>query len=130
MNTALALLFSTITQSMDLPPGLLESVCYVETKYDTDAIHEDDGGSDSFGICQIKLISAYHMGYRGSEEDLMRPEVNIYFAAKLLAYQVKRYRSDYAKAVTAYNRGHSINNGNSVYYQKVARIWSNYVNLN
>lgn len=119
------LIFLSNTKTLGLPNGLLESICYVETKHNVAAIARQDGGSDSYGICQVKMSAARHMGFKGNEKQLMEPEVNIHYAAKLLQYQIKRY-SNVPKAVTAYNKGHSDGTGYSTYYFKVKKEWSKY----
>lgn len=128
MNTfALALMFFNASQTFNLPPKLLESICFVETKHDVKAIHEGDGDSDSLGICQVKLATAQWLGFKGSEHDLMRPEVNIYFAAKYLAYQQRRYKN-ISRAIVAYNRGNATNLTTSTYSDKVLKQWETATN--
>lgn len=64
-----------------------------------------DGGTPSYGICQLKQGTAESMGYNGTSEALVRPEVNAKWAAKYLAYQLNRYDGDWCQAVSAYNAG-------------------------
>ena len=124
MNTTiLALLFTAATNTFHLPPGLISSVCYVETKHDVNAIHHDDGGSDSLGICQIKLATAKDLGFDGTEKELMVPSVNIFYAAKYLARQHKRYDGNPVKAVIAYNRGNAKMLTATSYSDKVLKQW-------
>jgi soluble lytic murein transglycosylase-like protein len=119
----LTALFVTTSMQMNLPDGLLESLCYVETTHNVSAVAYNDGASNSYGICQIKFASAQQMGYKGSEKGLMRPEVNIYYAGKFLRYQIKRYNGNVARGVTAYNKGRSTGDGYSTYYFKVKKQW-------
>lgn len=107
MTLSLMALFLTTSWQFDLPPGLLESICYVESKYDTHAIHEDDGGSDSIGVCQIKLTTAQDLGFTGTPKQLLQPEINIHYAGKYLRKQLSRYKNDYTKAIISYNIGHA-----------------------
>lgn len=118
---ALLLLFNTQTKAFDLPPNLLASMCYVESQHNIHAHHVKDGATDSFGVCQIKLATAKQMGFTGSADQLMKPEVNTYYAAKFLKYQITRYNS-VPRGVTAYNKGHSSSDGNSAYYQKITKV--------
>ena len=106
----------------NLPAGLIDSVCYVETKHDTTVINHNDGATDSLGICQVKLETAQWLGFTGTYEQLMEPKVNIYYAAKYLARNVKRYGS-YEKAVIAYNKGHAGAEVTTAYSQKVFNQW-------
>jgi soluble lytic murein transglycosylase-like protein len=56
-------------------------------------------------VCQVKLGTARLMGFKGKEQQLIDPKTNINYAAKYLAYQLKRYKGDYKKAIVSYNRG-------------------------
>jgi len=121
MNILNVLFISAATQ-FSLPPGLLDSLCYVESKHDIKAIHFNDGGSNSVGICQIKRSTAKDLGFKGTEEDLMKPEINIYYAAAYLNHQIKRY-GQIEKAVIAYNQGHAGKLTNTKYSKKVFKQW-------
>lgn len=118
----LTLLFSQATIQHSLPPELLSSLCYVESKHKINAVHKDDGTSNSVGICQVKLKTARWLGFNGTEKDLMKPETNIYYAAKYLAYQNKKYKS-ITKAVIAYNKGNAKNLTRTKYSDKVLKQW-------
>ena len=123
----LALLFIAATHTFVLPPGLLSALCYVESNHQIHVLHKDDGNSNSLGVCQIKLPTAQMLGFKGSEADLMKPQVNIRYAAKYLARQLDRYDSDPRKAVAAYNTGtyKEVNGSpiNQVYVGKVFTAW-------
>jgi soluble lytic murein transglycosylase-like protein len=119
----LALLFQSATQQFNLPPGLLAALCFVESKHVATAVHHDDGGSDSLGICQIKYKTAQWLGFQGTEQELMQPKINIYYAAKVLVYQADRYGGDYERAVVAYNRGNAKGLQRSEYSCKVFKAW-------
>lgn len=108
---------------LDLPTGLLSSLCYVETTHKVTAIAYNDGKTHSYGICQIKIETAKGLGFKGTEIDLMKPENNIYYAGLYLKYQTIRYKGDMPRAITAYNRGKSTGNGHSEYYLKVNKQW-------
>lgn len=119
MSTTLALLFAAATNTFDLPPGLLQAVCFVESGYNTSAIHHNDGDGDSLGICQIKAKTATWLGYKGTQEELMGAYVNIYYAAKYLKYNINRYHGDIARALVAYNKGNARGLTSSNYSNKV-----------
>lgn len=121
--TTLTLLFATMSLKYGLPQGLLSSLCYVESKHKITAIHHDDGGADSLGICQIKLATAKQMGFKGTAKELMKPVNNIKYAAKFLQHNIHRYNS-VAKGVICYNLGHAGNLTTSKYQQKVFKQWS------
>lgn len=125
MNSLLVLhlIFATHSAAHKLPEGLLESLCYVESTHNVNAIHYNDGDSNSIGVCQVKLKTAKWLGFKGSEKDLMKPENNVKYAAKYLAYQIKRYNS-ISKGIVAYNQGNAINLESSKYSQKVIKYWN------
>ena len=82
---------------------VLLAICTQETKLQN-IVHKNDGGSHSYGICQVKMDTAKMLGYEGPEEDLNSPEINAKWAANYLRYQQLRY-GDMCKAVAAYNAG-------------------------
>lgn len=115
-------LFTSISLSLSLPTGLLSALCYTESKYKINAVHRDDGGSDSIGICQLKLSTAKEYGFQGTEKELMKPETNILIAGLYLKYQITRYNS-VKKGVIAYNRGNANHLTSSKYQDKVYQRW-------
>lgn len=121
----LAFIFLATSVTLGLPPGLLDSVCFVESGHNHKAYVEKDGNSPSHGICQLKLAAARQVGFKGSAKDLMKPETNIYYSGKFLRYQYGRYKN-WARAVTAYNRGSSTGDGSSGYLAKVFARYADY----
>jgi len=119
----LAWLFITNSTAYGLPDGLLSSLCYVESKHKISAIHKDDGGADSLGVCQVKLATARSLGFKGTAKQLMNPKMNIKYSAMYLNYQVKRYHGNITKAVIAYNRGNARGLTTSKYARKVYKQW-------
>jgi len=122
MNTLTALFIAT-SAHFNLPPGLLSSLCYVESTHNPQAIHYADGSTNSYGVCQIKYETAQWLGFEGTEEELMQPANNIYYAGAYLAYQRQRYHGAINKAVIAYNRGHAKNLTTTEYQANVYRVW-------
>lgn len=110
-------LFMTVSLQFSLPPDLLSAMCFVESGHRTEAINRHDKGR-SIGVCQVKLKTAKFMGFKGTEAELMEPEVNVYYAGKYLRHCYDRYEN-WAKAVTCYNKGHSSGHGGSEYVGKV-----------
>lgn len=121
MNTLTAL-FITISVKYGLPPKILSSLCYVESKHKITAIHRDDGGADSLGVCQVKLATAKWLGFKGSAKDLMLPKNNIKYAAKYLKHNIDRYGT-LEKGVIAYNLGHAGKLTTTKYQRKVFKKW-------
>lgn len=125
---SLLLLFASETLTNHLPPKLIDAVCYTESHYDVKAINPDDGRSSSIGLCQCKLSTAYLMGFRGTEAQLLDPRVNAHYAARYLRYQLSRYSGDVHLAVAAYNSGTArVNEDGTVknkdYVNKVFKSW-------
>lgn len=83
---------------------ILLAICTHETGLKNTKL-DYDGGSPTYGICQIKYGSAAIVGYRGEPEGLMDPKTNAKYAAKYLRYQYNRYYGNWLKAVAAYNAG-------------------------
>lgn len=119
---ALTALFISTSQEFELPDGLLSAICYVESTHDASKVHYNDGHSDSYGVCQIKLETAQFMGFEGEAEDLMDPEINMYYAAAYLRHQINRY-GNIQKAVIAYNKGKAGTLVTSRYQETVFNVW-------
>lgn len=123
MEQALLVLFTTTSIKLGLPPGLLSSMCWIESKHKVTAVHKDDGTSSSLGVCQVKLKTAKWLGFKGTEKELMVPKTNIYYAGKYLKYNLNRYNQEVARALTAYNRGNAKGLKSSKYSDKVIKKW-------
>lgn len=123
MNT-LVMSFILAAHTYHLPPKLLDSICFIESSYNVNAIHKDDGAHSSLGVCQVQLPTARTVGFKGTEKDLMDPSTNIMVAAAVLRYQLDRYNGNAQKAVIAYNYGHAPKNLTYTAYQiKVFTRW-------
>lgn len=128
MTQTVPFLLALMTQNFNLPVGLLSAVCYVESGHNPSAMHKDDGKGNSVGICQIKLNTARTLGFKGTENQLKLPEINIFYSAKYLSKQLTRYRGVIYKAISAYNAGAFRYNergeiSNKRYVFKVLRSW-------
>jgi soluble lytic murein transglycosylase-like protein len=121
MNILTALFIATTIQ-LNLPKDLLHSLCFIETKHNVKAIAYNDGVSNSYGICQIKLETAKELGFKGDYKKLMLPENNIYYAGLYLQKQINRYNS-VQRGVIAYNRGNAKGLTKSNYQVKVYNHW-------
>jgi soluble lytic murein transglycosylase-like protein len=111
----LMLTFASVTQSLNLPPKLLNAICYTESNYNVNAVHYHDGHGNSVGVCQIKLATARQFGFKGTERSLKDPSNNILYAGRYLQYQLTRYNGNVFKSVGAYNSG-SFKAGLNVWY--------------
>lgn len=99
-------------ESADVPYRLIASICYIESGFRPHVRNKYDGGSPSYGLCQIKEQTAREMGFNGKIKDLYNPFINALYAAKYLRYQMDRYDDDWVRSLAAYNRGSS---GSHVY---------------
>ncbi len=84
--------------------ALLVAICTQETRLTNVTVYHD-GGSPSYGICQMKYQTAKMLGFQGKADDLINPIVNAHWAAKYVAYQAERYGNDWCKIAAAYNAG-------------------------
>lgn len=124
MEDVLALIFLSVTNSFNLPSGLLSSVCWVETHHVVTAINHSDHGSPSIGLCQVKLQTARYMGFKGTQEQLqIDPYINALIAGAYLRTQLNRYHGNIPMAIGAYNAGHFQLGRNNTYIKKVYKAW-------
>lgn len=107
-----------------VPGALFLAICTHESHLNNVTVPHD-GGSPSYGVCQIKEDTARELGFtgivtgptvesdifdgalepKGTPEGLMIPSVNAKYAAKYLKKQLDRYEGDWCKATAAYNAG-------------------------
>lgn len=84
--------------------AILLAICTHESGL-KNVISPMDHGSPSYGLCQVKESSARMIGFKGPVEDLMRPEVNVKWAALYLKWQMKRYGNNGCKLTASFNAG-------------------------
>lgn len=119
-------LLMTLTISLKINnPNLLPAICWVESNY-RNVDNLKDGGSPSYGICQIKLDTANwmkeHYNIPGSEleaSDLQKIEINAFYSGLYLLYLGKRYKDDLKCVISAYNAGSCIKSNQDTYVKKV-----------
>jgi soluble lytic murein transglycosylase-like protein len=88
----------------NIDPTLLKAVCYKETRLRN--VHNlKDGGSGSYGVCQVKLLTAKQIGFPLA--NLADPKDNIEVAGRYLAYNLERCTTQ-RSAIAAYNTGHCV----------------------
>jgi len=119
-------MMAATAQVTNIPPGLLEALCFVESSHNPQAKHQRDGGSPSHGLCQVKEKTARQFYPAVRADDLYDPAINVRVAATYLSWQYKRYRS-WPRAVVAYNRGNAKGLQSSEYQRKVFKLWEGYV---
>lgn len=99
-----AALIAMAAVSEGVPPQTLLAICWTETKHET-IVSANDGGSASYGICQVKLATARDHAPKVRVSDLLNPQTNAILAARVLRRQLDRYNGNLDCAVIAYNRG-------------------------
>jgi soluble lytic murein transglycosylase-like protein len=119
----LAVMFTLLSAQFNLPTGMLSAVCYVESHHNAKALHIDDGGSNSVGLCQLHSSTARMLGFKGDEQLLFNPKINAYWAAAYLRHQLDRYDNDAMMAISAYNAGSYRPTKNLDYVRKVLNAW-------
>lgn len=129
-----------------LDPDLLLAICHVESHCVPASVNHDDGTADqktkgivskSYGLFQIKLATAKGLGFVDKEvilirkhkklikklvdktSELLKPEINSFYAAKLLRSLYNKYGNT-LQAISAYNAGRYVKH-NSKYVDKVVR---------
>ena len=119
--------FRVASDLVGVPEDLLLSICWVESKHTLKAHNPRDGKSASYGVCQVKMNTAKFMASEGKYSHLVidshtlsDPQTNVVFAALYLRWQLKRYKWDERKAISAYNAGRAIK-GNKRYVSEVLK---------
>lgn len=70
----------------------------------TNVVNHADGGSPSYGVCQVKLNTAKMFDKDATVDSLLIPDYNIQIASKYLAWQKRRYKTSDC-VIAAYNAG-------------------------
>lgn len=94
----------TAAKTVKVSGALLLAICTHESNL-KNVVVPHDGGSPSYGICQVKYDTAKMLGFTGQARDLLHPETNAFYAAKYLAYQQQRYGNCWVKLAASYNAG-------------------------
>jgi hypothetical protein len=115
MSWILLLKMMLAADTVGISAGLLYSVCHTETRI-RNVISKHDGGSPSYGYCQVKLGTAKQFLPDMTAKKLMEPYYNFLAAATYLKHQATRFGSN--RAISAYNAGRPIK-GNKKYVKKV-----------
>lgn len=125
-------MFNAATQ-FEVDIALLYAFCSVESKCRSKAINRNDATKKakeagiiehSHGLFQIKLATAKMLGFKGKAKDLMQPDINTYYAAKLIRRLYDKY-GDTVKVISAYNAGRPIKS-NKDYVHKVLSAYARY----
>lgn len=90
-------------RSAKISGAILVAVCTHESGL-VNIMVPHDGGSPTYGICQVKLDTANMLGYKGDANGLMDPKTNAKYAAIYLKKQYDRYQN-WCMAIAAFNAG-------------------------
>jgi len=107
-----------------LPPGLLDAIVQQESNY---RIFADNLASNkgvrvsSYGLGQLTLESAKHH-CKLAKRYIHHPRKNIRCAAKIIDYQLTRYKGNIGRAVAAYNWGTPCECNGKVFKQKLRKL--------
>jgi soluble lytic murein transglycosylase-like protein len=85
-----------------LPADIADAVVHVESNYDPSAI----GGVGEIGLMQIRPETAAMLGFRGSAEDLAKPEINIHYGVTYLSKAWRLANGDLCRTLMKYRAGH------------------------
>jgi soluble lytic murein transglycosylase-like protein len=96
-------LIAKIAAQVGLAPILLAGVIHQESSFRPDALN-DQAPVWSYGLGQLTIATADHH-CKLSEEEIFDVVKNLKCSAKVLAWQMKRYKGNVDKALSAYNAG-------------------------
>ncbi len=94
------------------------AICLAETNL-RNVTNYKDGGSPSYGICQIKEATARQMDITTTKQKLRDINFNLKVARQYFEYHKLKYKTD-DKAISAYNAGRFIKT-NGKYVRRVKR---------
>lgn len=99
-----------------IDPKLFAALVAVESTFKPNAINST-ARIKSYGLSQLTIVTAKHH-CKLDESEIMDPKKNLFCGAKVLAHQLRRYKGDVNKALSAYNAG-TYTPKNSVYAKKI-----------
>ncbi|SDS38473.1 Transglycosylase SLT domain-containing protein [Bradyrhizobium canariense] len=85
-----------------LPADIADAVVHVESNYDPSVI----GGVGEIGLMQIRPSTAAMLGFKGSLDELAKPEVNIHYGVIYLSKAWRLANGDLCRALMKYRAGH------------------------
>src|SRR5579872_4976961 len=89
-------------QKTGLPADIADAVVYVESNYNPATI----GGVGEIGLMQIRPGTAAMLGFKGSTEDLAKPEINIHYGVAYLSKAWRLADGDLCRTLMKYRAGH------------------------
>lgn len=122
----------SVSKLVGVPAPLLIAICLTESNLDDSTGIVEDGSTPSYGPCQVKLATARHMDkvykhhYTATITRLLNPYLNGFYAARVLHWNLKRYKGDWKLAADAYNRGWAASDDS----RYVKKVWHRLGGLN
>jgi transglycosylase-like protein with SLT domain len=106
-------------QKTGLPADIADAVVQVESNYNPSVI----GGVGEIGLMQIRPGTAAMLGFRGSAEELAKPETNIHYGVIYLSKAWRLADGDLCRTLMKYRAGHGeeVMTPRSVHYCNRAR---------
>ncbi|MBR0719740.1 lytic transglycosylase domain-containing protein [Bradyrhizobium liaoningense] len=101
-RAAVRALIEKETARAKLPADIAEAVVFVESRYDSTVI----GRVGEIGLMQVKPETAAMLGFRGTTEELAKPEINIHYGVTYLAKAWRLAQGDLCRALMKYRAGH------------------------
>jgi hypothetical protein len=89
-------------QNTGLPADIADAVVHVESNYDPATI----GGVGEIGLMQIRPETAAMLGFRGNNDELAKPEINIHYGVIYLSKAWRLANGDLCRALMKYRAGH------------------------
>ena len=89
-------------QKTGLPADIADAVVHVESNYNPSVI----GGVGEIGLMQIRPETAAMLGFRGSAEELAKPETNIHYGVTYLSKAWRLANGDLCRTLMKYRAGH------------------------
>jgi soluble lytic murein transglycosylase-like protein len=90
------------TSKTGLPADIADAVIRVESNYDPTVI----GGVGEIGLMQIRPSTAAMLGFKGTPDDLAKPDINIHYGVAYLAKAWRLANGDLCRALMKYRAGH------------------------
>ncbi len=111
-----------VSSQTGVPQAIIAAIMEIESSGRKDA----KGTSGEIGLMQIKCDTARQVGFTGECKDLFAADTNIFWGAKYLRWQWKRYNGNLSQVFSAYNAG-TATDTNTLYVRKVMSAYQRYM---
>jgi Transglycosylase SLT domain len=101
-RTAIRVIIEKETATTGLPADIAEAVLFVESGYDPTVI----GHVGEIGLMQVRPETAAMLGFRGSNDELAKPDVNIHYGVLYLSQAWRLAGGDLCRTLMKYRAGH------------------------